>query len=530
MDTKFDMDVNETKTGEPLRTIDSTADNVNAISDEDRLAQLGHAQELKRQFSLPTLGALCLCLMATWEALSTVVAQALLSGGAPCLFYNYVLSFVCSVCIAASLGEIASIYPTAGGQYHWVAALCPPKTRSLAAFTTGWISVGGLTVFCASAAFAAGLQTQALIILNDDSYVPQRWQGMLFYWAVLLYSSALNIWGSKMLPHANMISGVIHVVAFIAILIVLGVMASKNTSSFVFTEFVNSSGWTNDGVSWLVGLISAVYPFLGYDAACHMAEEIPNATRNVPIAMVGSVVANGLMGLVYVVVLLFSTGSLETLLATPTGFPFMQIYLDTTKSRAGATVISLTLITVAVAATVGCITSTSRTLWAFARDKAVPFDAFFSHVHKDLQVPVRAIAVVTIMQLLLGFLYLGNTTAFNAVLSMAIIGIYLSYSIPIAYMLLVGRNRLTRKEYGPFRLWGFLGPVLNVVSLVWMTVVIIFSTFPSAQPVTAQNMNYSTVVMAGWVVSGLCYYFARGHAKFEVPVVISEVVEGVGDI
>ncbi|KAF0323848.1 amino acid transporter [Colletotrichum asianum] len=457
MDTKFDMDVNETKTGEPLRAIDSTADN-NAISDEDRLAQLGHAQELKRQFSLLTLGALCLCLMATWEALSTVVAQALLSGGAPCLFYNYVLFFVCSVCIAASLGEIASIYPTAG---------------------------------------------------------------------VLLYSSALNIWGSRMLPHANMISGVIHVVAFVAILIVLGVMAPKNTSSFVFTEFVNSSGWTNDGVSCLVGLISAVYPFLGYDAACHMAEEIPNATRNVPIAMVGSVVANGLMGLVYVVVLLFSTGSLETLLATPTGFPFTQIYLDATKSRAGATVMSLTLITVAIAATVGCITSASRTLWAFARDKAVPFDAYFNHVHKDLQVLVRAIAVVTIMQLLLGFLYLGNTTAFNAVLSMAIIGIYLSYSIPIAYMLLVGRNRLTRKEYGPFRLGGFLGPVLNVVSLVWMTVVIIFSTFPSAQPVTAQNMNYSTVVMAGWLVSGLCYYFARGHAKFEVPVVISEVVEGV---
>lgn len=51
--------------------------------------------------------------------------------------------------------------------------------------------------------------------------------------------------------------------AFVAILIVLGVMAPKNTSSFVFTKFVNSSGWTNNGVSWLVGLISAVYPFLG---------------------------------------------------------------------------------------------------------------------------------------------------------------------------------------------------------------------------------------------------------------------------
>ncbi|KAF6818210.1 amino acid transporter [Colletotrichum plurivorum] len=527
MSKEFNMDISEAKAGEPLRAIDSAPDNI--TTDEDRLAQLGHAQELNRQFSLPTLGALCLCLMATWEALSTVIAQALLSGGAPCLFYNYVLSFVCSVCIAASLGEIASIYPTAGGQYHWVAALCPPRSRSLAAFTTGWISVGGLVVLCASAAFAAGLQTQALIILNDDGYVPQRWQGMLFYWAILLYSAALNIWGTKLLPHANMISGVIHVGAFVAILVVLGVMAPKNTASFVFTEVVNSSGWSNDGVSWLVGLISAVYPFLGYDAACHMAEEIPNATRNVPIAMVGSVAVNGLMGLVYVVVLLFSTGSLDSLLSTPTGFPFMQIYLDATKSRPASTVMSLMLIMVATAATVGGIASSSRTLWAFARDKAVPFDSYFSHIDKRLQVPVRAVVAVTVAQVLLGFLYLGNTTAFNAVLSMAIIGVYISYSIPIAYMLVAGRKKLAPREYGPFKLGSWLGPLLNVVSLVWMTVVVIFSTFPSTQPVTLQNMNYSTVVMAGWLVSGLCYYFIRGRSKFEVPVVISDVVEGVRD-
>ncbi|KAL2879030.1 hypothetical protein SGCOL_005729 [Colletotrichum sp. CLE4] len=514
------MSQNETKTDDQLKAVDSVPGYL-VLSDEERLAQLGHQQELKRQFSLTTLGALCLCLMATWEALSTVIAQALLNGGAPCLFYNFVLSFLCSVCIASSLGEIASIYPTAGGQYHWVAALCPPRSRSLAAFTTGWISVGGLIVFCASAAFAAGLQTQSLIVINDDSYIPARWQGMLFYWAVLLYSAALNIWGSKMLPHANMIS---------VILVVLGVMAPKNTASFVFTEVVNTSGWGNDGVSWLVGLISAVYPFLGYDAACHMAEEIPNAPRNVPIAMVGSVTVNGLMGLIYCTVLLFSTGPLESLLTTPTGFPFMQIYLDVTRSRAGATVLSLLVISIAIAATVGGITSASRTLWAFARDRAVPFDSHFSYVNKNLQVPVTSIVFVTVAQILLGFLYLANTTAFNAVLSMAIIGIYLSYSIPIAYMLFVGRSKLTRKEHGPFRLGAVVGPVLNAISLVWMTVVIIFSTFPSSQPVTAQNMNYSTVVMAGWLVFGLVYYFIRGRAKFEVPVVVSDIVEGVRDI
>lgn len=59
-----------------------------AEGDEARLAQLGHAQELERRFSLVPLIALCVCLMATWEALSTVIAAGLIGGGAPCLFYN----------------------------------------------------------------------------------------------------------------------------------------------------------------------------------------------------------------------------------------------------------------------------------------------------------------------------------------------------------------------------------------------------------------------------------------------------------
>lgn len=101
------------------------------LTDEQRLAQLGHQQELRRTFSLPALLSLCICLMATWEATSTVIATALQSGGPPCLIYNLqvlrslsqsvakteysILSLICSLCIAASLAEIASIYPTAGG-------------------------------------------------------------------------------------------------------------------------------------------------------------------------------------------------------------------------------------------------------------------------------------------------------------------------------------------------------------------------------------------------------------------------------
>lgn len=264
-----------------------------------------------------------------------------------------------------------------------------------------------------------------------------------------------------------------------------------------------------------------------YDAACHLAEEMPNASRNVPIAMIGSVVANGFMGLVYGIMLLFSTSSLAALLETKTGFPFMQIYYDVTKSKAGASVMSLIISATATAATVAGVTSTSRTLWAFARDRATPYDQYLSKVNKSTQIPVRSVVLVTVLQMLLGFIYIGNTTAFNAILSMSIIGMYASYMIPIIYMLIFGRKTLTPSEYGPFKLGSALGPILNVVSLVWIVVVIIFSTFPSAMPVTPQNMNYSVVVIAGWLFFGIIYYVGFAKKKFEVPVVSCNVVTGI---
>lgn len=328
------------------------------------------------------------------------------------------------------------------------------------------------------------------------------------------------------LTHTNQSTGILHVTGFIIVLIVLGAMSPKNSAKFVFTDFVNRSGWPSDGVSWLVGLLSTVYPMLGYDAAAHVSEEIPHASRNVPLAMVGSVTINAVMGLGYTIMLLYCTGPLGELLSTPTGFPFMQIYLNATRSHAGATILSLILILIATAATAAGITSTSRTVWAFARDGGTPFPSYFSRVSKRLEIPVRAVLVITILQMLLGFIYLGNTTAFNAILAMAIIGVYLSYLLPIVYMLLYGRPKMQRSDFGPFYLGRGLGVVLNLISILWLMVVIVFSTFPTVVPVTPQNMNYSSVVMAGWLVFGAVYYFAGGWKKFKVPVVEDEVADG----
>lgn len=194
-----------------------------------------------------------------------------------------------------------------------------------------------------------------------------------------------------------------------------------------------------------------------YDAACHLAEEMPNPSRNVPISMLGSVLVNGIMGFAYCLMLLFSIGDLETLLTTSTGFPFMQLFLNVTQSSAGATVLTLTICLVATAANAAGLTSTSRTYQALAGDSTVPKSSYFSHVHPTLKVPVRAVILITILQAQKGFIYLGNTTAFNAILSMAILGMYLSYLLSGTYMLLFGRaitseTKKTNHVFGPFQL------------------------------------------------------------------------------
>ena len=263
--------------------------------------------------------------------------------------------------------------------------------------------------------------------------------------------------------------------------------------------------------------ILTFHSVISYDAACHLSEELPKPSRNVPLAMIGSVVINGIIGLVYAIILLFSLGSLEELLQSKTGFPFMQLFLNVTGSPAGASIMALIITLVALAANAACTTSASRTAWAFARDNGLPGSEFFSYVNPTLKVPVRMVLIVGFLQMLLGLIYLGSTTAFNAVLSMAILVMYASYFSPILCMFLYGRRKSSAIVPGQgearFSLGPRWGPIINVIAMLWLIIAMVFSCFPTVEPVTPDNMNYCIVVAAGWTVVGAVYYLILGGKK-----------------
>lgn len=216
--------------------------------------------------------------------------------------------------------------PTVGGQYHWVSEFAPRKHQRFLSYLMGWLCVLGWQVSCASAAYTTATQLQGLIVLNcPDTYVSEYWHGTLMTIAFAAFSVVFNTLFARKLPLLEGIVLVIHICAFIAFIVTLWVLAPIGDAKAVFTEFNDGGGWGDLGVSTLVGITGSTLPLLGADAAVHMSEELQDASRTLPRTMIWSTVLNGLMGWVMIITFCFALGNLDEVLASPTGYPYIQV-------------------------------------------------------------------------------------------------------------------------------------------------------------------------------------------------------------
>lgn len=104
---------------------------------------------------------------------------------------------------------------------------------------------------------------QGLLILNYPDHTYQRWQGTLLMFAALVIVFFVNTVAARLLPRLQSFILLLHSVGFFAVLIPMIYFSDRNSVSYVFTEFVNSSGRNHNGLSFFVGLISTNLPFVG---------------------------------------------------------------------------------------------------------------------------------------------------------------------------------------------------------------------------------------------------------------------------
>ena len=108
------------------------------------------------------------------------------------------------------------------------------------------------------------------MVLNDASYVFERWHGTMLVIAVVAFSIIFNIFLAKKLPLVESIMLVIYIIGFFAIIIPLWVLAPRANAHDVFTHFTNAGGWNSTGTAFMVGLSGVLVSLCGFDCAVHM--------------------------------------------------------------------------------------------------------------------------------------------------------------------------------------------------------------------------------------------------------------------
>jgi choline transport protein len=379
-------------------------------------------------------------------------------------------------------------------------------------FVVGWANiVGWLVVVTVQDYFGSQFISAAAVVASNGSYQITAAKTYGIFVAILVFTTVANIWGNRILGKWNDAALYWSIFGVIIISIVLLSMSDKTSAEFVFTNYDNETGWS-DGMAWILGLLQSALSLIAFDVVLHMTEEMPNPSRDAPRAMMYSIVIGGITGLAFILVILFCLVDAETILSTPTGMPIVELILQATKSRAAATILSLMLSICFINGTNASITSVSRLLFAMARDRGIVFHNYFAHIQSGLNVPVRTIMFCFVFNILFGLLYLGPVVAFSAYVASCTIFLNVSYAFPILVLLVRGRKVLDlyQTPKTPFQLGRTWGLIINIIAAIYVVVTSVFFCFPTALPVTGNNMNYVCVVIGIFAMVVAIYWIFYG--------------------
>lgn len=188
---------------------------------------------------------------------------ALYEGGPYCFAWSIIIVFCGAISQAASIGEMASIQPIAGAQYHWTWHLAPPRIRRVATWFQGWMTWFGYISLLAAIANVTVILLESLVALNNPSYVAQGWHTSLLVIAICSLQGAMNMYAFKLIPWVEMVAGILHICLFVVFVVVLAVMGTRHSASFVFTQRNTSSGWKDQFIAFHLGMLTCVWSFTG---------------------------------------------------------------------------------------------------------------------------------------------------------------------------------------------------------------------------------------------------------------------------
>ena len=512
---------------------------------------MGYKAELMRGFNGFMSFAFCFTAVAVLSSLSISIGTCLLfTGGPSVLIWGWIVTGVFTQLVALSMGEICSTYPSAGSVYHWAGQLAPADWAPSISFITGWLNFLGNAAGDASFAFGfaqtvvAAQQIHKCPVDIDGLFATALSDGTTttstssavstcatygigaqvgIAIAIAACWSVMNVMRVDQQGWLNNLAAGWQISTTIAIVAVI-LSPRYNTHTFTSSDTVwrfwrNKSGFSHDGKSdayvVVVGLMSSLFSFSGYEAGAHMAEETRSASKSSPLGLIATTIVTALTGLLYILGLLYAIPRELGLFTSLTTYPnaASSIYAVATGNKVGLILTDILVVNLFFAG-MSSLTVTSRIGFAMARDGAFPYSRHLSAVNGWTRTPMRAVLLVFVVDSLLLLLPLTTMNldpkygpiAFNAVTSITVIGYQLSYAIPIFLRVLVKPRQFVRGDFhlGPFSL------IVGWIAALWLTVTSIFLFLPIAAPVTRYNMNYTCLVVGGVMILAGAHWWVGG--------------------
>ena len=454
-------------------------------TDEQTLHKLGYAQELFRGMGGFQNFAISFTIISILAGCLTSYFVGFERGGPVAVIWGWLLVGLFSTIIALAMAEIASAYPTAGGLYYWASKLGSPGWG----WTTGWFNlIGQIAV---TAAIGYGLATFGTVLFDSwFSYSAHMndWFGfsanmsIFVLYAIFLIAAALiNMFQVSITALLNTVSAYWHMAGVAFIVLVLIIVPDQHQSvGYVFGETVNASGYgsATDNFSnpafWFVfglGLLLSQYTITGFDASAHMAEETRQASRQAAIGMYMAVVVSVVFGWILLLAVTFAIPSTEGALEN-IGIVVPWIWSESMGQNWADALLFICVVAQFFCVTAS-VTSASRMMYAFSRDRAVPGHQLWSKVATN-RVPRNAVwAIVALAGILMVPAIWNYLVGYGVGTAIAVIGLYIAFVIPV-YLRFRMHDEFVHGAWSLGRHYKWI----DLLSLAWVGLITILFIFP----------------------------------------------------
>lgn len=480
---------------EPQRTMDDAV-----------LSSLGYKAELKREFSKTELLGASFSIMCVAPSIATILVEMIPAGGVGMSWGWFVPSFFIFV-VGLTMSEMASAMPTAGGLYWWTYVFAPDSFKSYLSFLCGYSDVFGLIGAIGSINYGAANQVLSSVEMGTG-YTSSNGVTYAVFLGLCFLQVLFCLFPLKYMAKIQLFNIVLNLtgVCLLCIALPVGCLVkgiSLNPGKFIFSDTSNYTAYPY-GMSFMLAWMAAIWTISSHDCCVHLCEEATNATTAVPYGIITSISLCWVLGFVIMCVLAavidMSEEGIDNLLNAT--LPMANIIERCLNSTWSIGIMSLFAV-IQCCMGFGALMSSSRLVYAFARDDALPFSRILKKTSKQ-QLPVPALICAAFIAALIGLLILAGPTAANAIFSLSMSAVYMGWMIPIWNYALQPSKSIMNP--GPFYLGHFWSKVAAIVSSAYGTYVIFgLSMLPSDVPVTnAETMNYSCVVCGGiWLFISL---------------------------